>query len=199
MTAGLIYPPLTVGPTDLNRIYAKITERYPYQSLQHLSDGVRMSNPDGDCFIQVNRMQINENVMYFQASKAKYLDMFRILVDSLEVSQFLTFGAKLTASLPLDQPEGAVSFMDSVLGVSRGQWDLLGEGRTGAGIRVVLNQEAIRDIKIEPFFNDPSQLYIEVDNQYAAPFVDISEIDSRLDDAYDFLFSKVRAFLASMR
>ena len=43
LTAGLIYPPLSVQPADLNRLYVIITERYPYQSLQHLPDGIRSS------------------------------------------------------------------------------------------------------------------------------------------------------------
>jgi hypothetical protein len=200
LTAGLIYPPLNVGPTDLNRIYARITEKYPYQSLQHIADGVRMANPDGDCFIQINRMQINENVMYFQSSKAKFMAMFRLLQESLGVTQFLNLGVKLTAFLPFDEPGAAAAFLESkAFALNSGQWDVLGGGRSGAGFRVLLHQNAVRDLKIEPFFNDTSQLYVEVDNQYVEPTSDFAEIDARLDDSYDFMFSKVRGFLASLR
>lgn len=159
-----------------------------------------MANADGDCFIQVNRMQINENVMYFQATKAKYMEMFRLLEDDLGVQQFLTFGVKLTAMLPFEEPGGAASFFESkVFNVGGRQWDLLGNGRQGAGMRIVLHQDGVRDLRIEPLFNDTSQLYVELDTQYGEPFTGLSDIDARLEDAYTFMFSNVKDFIGSMR
>ena len=200
LTAGLLYPPLAIQSVDLNRLYAMITERYPYQSLQHLPDGIRMANPDSDCFVQHTRIQINENVMYFQASKEKCLDIFRMVTDRLGLKQFLTFGTKLTAFLPMSKPADASEFLESsALAVKSDQWELLGPGRKGTGLRIVLHQNGVHELKIEPFFNDPTQLYVELDVQHPQPFTGLDSIELWMDSAYDFLFTNAKAFLGSLR
>src|SRR3990172_10078928 len=90
LTAGVVYPPIGLQPVIVNRLYAAISERYPYQSLTHLPDGARMANPQSDCFIQQTRMQVNEEVMHFQTAKEKALDIFNTIQEHLEVPQFLT-------------------------------------------------------------------------------------------------------------
>jgi len=200
LTAGLLYPPLALQSVDLNRLYAMITERYPYQSLQHLPDGIRMANPDSDCFVQQTRIQINENVMYFQASKEKCLDIFRSVTEKLGVQQFLTFGIKLTAFLPMSKPDNAAEFLESdALAIKPDQWELLGPGRRGAGLRVVLHQNGVHELKIEPFFNDLTQLYVELDVQHPEPFSGLETVEPWMDSAYDFLFTNAKSFLGSLR
>ena len=200
MTAGLLYPPLQLQSVDLNRLYAMITERYPYQNLQHLPDGIRMANPDSDCFVQQTRIQVNENVMYFQASKEKCMDIFRLVTEKLGIQQFLTFGIKLTAFLPMSKPDDAAEFLESTaLAIKPDQWELLGPGRKGTGIRVVLHQNGVHELKIEPFFNDLTQLYVELDVQHPQPFSGLDTIESKMDSAYDYLFTNAKAFLGSLR
>lgn len=195
-TAGIIYPPIPLQPADLNRLYAEITEQYPYQSLQHLPDGVRMANQNNDCFVQNTRVQVNEEVMYFQATKEKALDIFRMVKERLCIQQFLTFGIKLTAFLPLPQPGDAVRFIEeNALAIMPNQWEVLGQGRKGTGLRIVLHQQGIHELKIEPFFGDPSQLYIELDVQHPEPFADLSSIEDKMDAAYEYLFGNVSQFL----
>ena len=159
-----------------------------------------MSNQDSDCFVQVTRVQINENVMYFQPSKEKCLDIFRVVQENLNIPQFTTFGIKLTAFLPTDGPMGAVEFVESkALAVSSKQWNSLGQGRRGTGLRVVLHQDGIYELKIEPFFNDPSQLYIELDIQHPEPFVGLDSIEGWMDAAYNYMFGNVKEFLGSFK
>ena len=199
LTAGLIFPPIALKNVNLNRLYAEITERFPYQNLQHLPDGIRMANQDGDCFVQQTRMQVNESVVHFQASKEKALEIFRIAREWLGIQQFLSFGVKLTAFLPFDSPGEAAAFVESrMLSVSAQQWDELGPGRKGTGLRIVLHQDGIHELKIEPFFNDTSQLYIELDIQHPAQFNDLSGIEAKMDAAYNFIFGPVKRFLASV-
>jgi hypothetical protein len=199
LTAGLIYPPLAIQPQNLNRLYALVTERYPYQALQHLPDGVRMSNPDNDCFVQLGRVQVNENILYFQASKEKCLEIFQIVRDNLNIQQFLTFGIKLVAFLPLSRESEAADFLaERLFAVSPRQWDLLGGELKGAGVRIVLHRDAIYELKIEPFFSDLSQLYVELDIQHPQPFDNLTSIADGIDAAYDYMFTDVRAFLTSL-
>jgi len=198
MTAGIIYPPYQLQPQQINRIYADITERYPFQTLQHLPDGAMMANPTGNFYIQTSRMQVNETVDYFQAAKEKAIDLFQMAQERLNISQFITFGIKLTAFLPVEGKNAAQIIEDSALASIKGKMDILGPNRRGVGLRFVLHLDGVHEIKIEPFFNDLSQLYVELDVQHPAPFFKISSIEPKMDAAYDYLFREVQGFLETL-
>ena len=199
MTVGVVYPPYKLQHQQVNRIYADITERYPFQTLQHLPDGARMANPTSDFFIQATRMQMNDNVDYFQSSKEKAIDIFRLAQDKLNVPQFMTFGIKLTAFLPVEDGIDAAHLMEnSAFSTIKDNLELLGPGRKGVGMRVVLHQDGVHELKIEPFFNDPKQLYVELDVQHPAPFKDLSVMEPRMDATYDYLFREVTGFLETL-
>ena len=198
LTAGVVYPPYQLQQQQVNRIYADITERYPFQTLQHLPDGARMANPAGDFFIQTTRMQINENVDYFQSSKEKTLDLFGMAQTRLNVPQFVTFGIKLTAFLPVEGATSAEVLENTALSSIKDYMEILGPGRKGAGLRFVLHQDGVHELKIEPFFNDLSQLYVELDVQHPSPFNDLETVEPRMDAAYDYLFREVQGFLETL-
>jgi len=200
MTVGVVYAPIPLQPQQVNHIYAEITERYPFQTMQHLPDGGRMANPNGDFFIQTTRMQINDNVDYFQSSKERAIDLFRIAQGRLQIRQFATFGIKLTAFLPIEEGDENASILveDAALKSIKDNLDLLGPGRKGTGLRFVLHQDGVHELKIEPFFSDLSQLYVELDIQHPQPFTDFSMIESRMEAAYDYLFREVAGFLETL-
>lgn len=199
LTAGVVYPPYHLQQQQVNRIYADITERYPYQTLQHLPDGARMANPAGDFFIQTTRLQVNENVDYFQAAKEKAMDLFRIAQAKLEIAQFMTFGIKLTAFLPMGENGNAAEVLDkAALKSIHDNLEILGPGLKGVGLRFVLHQDGVHELKIEPFFSDLTQLYVELDVQHPNRFNDLSLIEPRMDAAYDYLFREVQGFLETL-
>jgi hypothetical protein len=198
LTAGIVYPPYQLQPQQVNRIYADITERYPFQTLQHLPDGARMANPTGDFFIQTSRMQVNDTVDYFQASKEKAIDLFRMAQERLNIPQFITFGVKLTAFLPVEGKNAAQIIEDSALASIKDRMEILGPNRKGVGLRFVLHLDGVHEVKIEPFFNDLSQLYVELDVQHPIPFSDIALIEPKMDAAYDYLFREVQGFLETL-
>ncbi len=199
LTAGVVYPPMQLNQQQVNRVYADITERYPFQTLQHLPDGARMANPTGDFFIQTTRMQVNDHqVDYFQNSKEKAVDLFRLAQERIKVPQFVTFGIKLTAILPVGEGTAAQLIENSAVKSIKDNIELLGPGLQGVGLRFVLHQDGVRELKIEPLFTDVSQLYVELDVQHPAPFSDILSVESRMDAAYDYLFREVQGFLETL-
>ena len=199
MTAGVVFPPYQLQQQQVNRIYADITERYPFQMLQHLPDGGRMANPADDFFIQTSRMQINDNVDYFQSSKERAVELFGMAQERLNIPQFLTFGIKLTAFLPVEDADDAAELIErSMLSSVKTELDILGQGRKGVGLRFVLHQNGVHELKIEPFFNDPSQIYVELDVQHTNPFNDLSSIEPKMDAAYNYLFGEVKDFLTAI-
>ncbi len=205
LTTGLMFPARQFQPGELNRLYAQVTEQYPYQTLQHLPDGVRMANPENDCIIQggqipnPGRIQINENdFFHFEAAKQKVLQVFRIVCDELSVQQFLAFGVKLTAFLPTQDRSSAEIIENSALGGFKPLLDELGTGRQGTGLRVVLHNDGVFDLRIEPFFGDLSNLYIELDLQQPEPFNNLDSLDARMSRAYKFLNEDIRTMLGHM-
>ncbi len=199
MTAGLVYPPYPLQPPQVNQIYTDISVRYPFQSLQHLPDGARMANPAGDFFIRATLMQINEGVDFFPSSKERAIDLFQIAQERLRVPQFTVFGIKLTALLPLQEQKNAAALLEhAALDKIENNLELLGPGRQGVGLRIVLHQDGIRELKIEPFFKDLSQLYIELDVQHPTAFNDVSTVEPWMDSAYDYLFREVKGFLETL-
>ncbi len=200
LTVGLLYQPVALQTVDLNRLYALITENYAYQALQHLPDGVRMANADNDCFIQQSRIQLNEEVMYFAASKEKCLDIFRVVTSKLGLNQFVNFGVKLTAFMPMDDENAATKFIESrALAVRPEEWEILGAGRQGTGLRIVLHRDGVHELRIEPFFSDSSQLYVELDVQHPEPFTGLESLDGKMDAAYSFMFDNVKPFLNALK
>lgn len=200
LTAGIVFPPFNLDQVMVNRLYAEITERYPYQSLQHLPDGARMANPESDCFIQTSRIQINESVVHFQSALEKTMDLFEIIQNRLNIPQFMTFGVKLTAFLPMNEAPAATLFIENkMLPEVAKNAGILGDGRQGTGIRMILHREGIHELKIEPFFGDLSQMYVELDVQHPTPFNDIKSAEDKIRDAYDYLFGPVKEFIASFK
>jgi hypothetical protein len=199
LTAGVVYPQYQLQQHQVNRIYADVTERYPYQTLQHLPDGARMANPNCDFFIQTTRMQVNENVDYFQSSKEKTMDLFDMAQRKLSIPQFVTFGIKLTAFLPMPAGVSAATVLeDTALKSVKDNMEILGPGRKGVGMRFVLHQDGVHELKIEPFFGDLTQLYVELDVQHPTPFEDLDIVESKMDAAYDYLFREVQGFLETL-
>ena len=198
ITAGVVFPPMQLHHQIVNQIYTDITGRYPYQTLQHLPDGARMANPDGDFFIQVTRLQVNESVHLFQPTKEKIVDLFMMAQERLNVPLFMTFGVKLTAFLPLHYDNAANILEKSMLEGVSDKLAILGDGRKGVGFRIVLHQDGIHEIKIEPFFNDPTQIYVELDIQHPTQFNDLSLIEPKIDSAYNYLNNEVANFLESL-
>ena len=62
-----------------------------------------------------------------------------------------------------------------------------------------MKREGIYELKIEPFFNDPSQLFIELDIQYIGDFNDLKQIEPKMDNAYNYLFGEIKDFLSSLK
>lgn len=199
MTAGLVYQPIPLNPPQVNRIYADITERYPFQTLQHLPDGARMANPTSDFFIQTGRLQVNDTVEFFPNSKERAMELFQIAQRSLRVPQFNIFGIKLAASLPLEEGYNAATLIEkSALGNIHNNLELLGPGRQGVGLRIVLHQDGVLELKIEPLFSDLTKIYVELDIQHPTAFKNVDIVESWMDSAYDYLFREVKGFIETL-
>ena len=199
LTVGALYRPMRIDHALLDRIYADITRKYPYSDLKHLPDGIRMANGNvNDFFVQNNRLQVNEPVEVFHAAKEKAMDLFDMASRSLNISEFAATGVKIIAAIPTGKGEAGNILLREVFGALGNKFSVLGGGFKGAGLRVVLHEEAVRQVKIEPFFGDLSSIYIEVDTQYPKPVKKLEEIDEAVNGCYDYIFENIAAFFKEL-
>jgi hypothetical protein len=61
-----------------------------------------------------------------------------------------------------------------------------------------LRSDGAYDLRIEPFFTDLSQLYVELDVQYPEPFSGLIPVEERMNRAYRFLNEDVRELLRQL-
>ncbi|MCC6483917.1 MAG: hypothetical protein IT209_03635 [Armatimonadetes bacterium] len=213
MTAGLLFPGRPFEASEMNRLYAAVTEQFPYQNLQHLPNGVRMYNPENDCIItmgsapgqnnpgEAGRLQINDaNIFHFELTKEKTLQVFEMVSENLNIQQFLTFGVKLTSFMPVEDAGAAALLENSVFSAFKTQLNQLSGERKGCGMRLVTHSNnGAYDLRIEPFFSDLSQLYVELDVQFGAnPISGVDPVETMMDSAYQFLNEDVRHLISQM-
>ncbi|MEI6916312.1 MAG: hypothetical protein WCL39_14350 [Armatimonadota bacterium] len=208
MTAGMLYPGRAFQQADLNQLYASVTQKFPFQNLQQLPNGIRMANNDNDLILQGNQppqpglLQVNfGSMLHFEVAKEQSLQVFEIVADELGIQAFFGFGIKLTGFLPAPDEKTAKQILeDSVFSGFKNGLNQLGDSRLGTGFRVLFNKgiNTTFDLKIEPFFQDVKLLFIEVDAQFQSEFNGIDPIEERMDNAYRFLNEDVRSVLSEM-
>lgn len=200
LTAGLIFPPRQLQKAQLTSLYSQITSRYEFAQFQLLPDGARLGHgQDSECFIQAGRIQVNETIQtHFEMSKQKALDLFQTISAELGIDQFVAFGVKLIASCPAGDDTNASRQIESgFLRVGEAEFDKLGPGRRGTGIRVNLHKDGIYDIRVEPLLRDMRLLHVELDIQFPEPPITLDMVEGRMDTAYNYLFGELRDFMTA--
>jgi len=101
---------------------------------------------------------------------------------------------------PLSSARAANQFlMESFLHVPDSLGQALGRPLAGIGLRLVFppTQKTPNEfqLRIEPFFRDQTQLFVENMGRFFPPFRDLKEIRERLAATYDFLKASLQAML----
>jgi len=200
LTAGLIFPPRPLQKAQLTSLYSQITSRYEFAQFQLLPDGARLGHgQDSECFIQAGRIQVNETIQtHFEMSKQKASDLFQTISAELGINQFVAFGVKLIASCPAgDDANSSQQIESGFLRVGEAEFDKLGPGRRGTGIRINLHKDGIYDIRVEPLLRDMRLLHVELDIQFPEPPITLDMVEARMDTAYNYLFGELRDFMTA--
>lgn len=198
-TAGVIYPQVTLTRNDLTFLFDHISQKFDYNTLSLLPDGARIAQGENEIYIQTSRTQINEAIAtHFQDTKERATQIFQVVMDQLRVTQYQVFGVKLIAFQPAD---GSAAWLleQKLLAVPQEKLAILGSGRRGTGFRFNFYRDfANYDLRIEPYFADLSQIFLELDVNYQTPLGSLEEIGPRIDRVYNYLFGEVRQFLAAL-
>jgi hypothetical protein len=199
LTAALLYNPISFSRNDLAMLFSSFSERFDVSALVYLPDGARFSQGDTEVLVQQGRTQVTLAFhSHFPGLKEKAVEAMRLVADRFNIREFTAFGVKLIAFLPTEG-SAAELLEKNLLGGSPAWLAVLGPGRTGTGFRFNFQREAVYDLRIEPYFMDLSQIYIELDINSHQPFTALDDIAPQMGRAYDYLLGDVREFLGGLR
>jgi len=199
LTAALLHPPIAYARNDLALLFSALSDRLDISAFTLLPDGARFSQGETEVLVQGGRVQVTMAFStHFPGLKDRVIEAFRLVVERFGIAQFTALGIKLIAFQPTEGSAAAL-LEKHLLGGAPESLALLGPGRTGTGFRFNFQRGAVYDLRIEPYFMDLSQVYIELDVNTHQPFGSLDEVGSQMGRAYDYLLGDVREFLSSLR
>lgn len=201
-------PPPAFDKDELQRIFAEVIRKYPYQAFGFTPNqrGAQFNNGPDDL------VELRPAVLHIQAKMdgpdlltgpmavAKVAKIFKISAERLKVEAFLQCGIVIVASV--DAPdEDAKRFVAERLMHDVEQAAELGPDYYGAGVRfrrLVLPADGEDNLSIEPDVNDNSLIYVEYQMGRVAttgPIL-LDQVSSWIDEAFDFVSGSTMRLLS---
>jgi len=197
MTAGILYPPVPIDRQGLANFYAQASTVFEFSTFNILPNGGRMAVGDDDLIIEPARAQVNMNLgAPFEAVVQRAMAQFDAVRQFLNIKQYQAFGVKIIGSFPLGEP--SASFLENRLVRSDAPLDRLGLGRVGTGFRFNFQRDGVWDVRLEPFFKDVSQIYVEVDAQKTEGFTDLKDAAAWMEGVDRYCHREVVDFLQNL-
>ena len=198
MTAGILYPPAPVDRQSLANFYAQASSVFEFATFNLHNAGGRMAVAEDDLIIEPNRAQVNMNLAAapFEAVTQRAIAQFDAVRQAFNIKEFQAFGVKILASFPLGEP--SAMFMENRLIRPDAPLDRLGLGRVGTGFRFNFQRDGVWDVRLEPFFRDVSQIYVEVDAQKTEGFTDLKEAAAWMENVERYCRREIVDFLQNL-
>jgi hypothetical protein len=198
LTAGLLYPPMPLDRGALANFYAQASTVFDFTGFNLLPDGGRMAVGEDDLIIQNTRTQVNMGMAApWEQVKTRAMAQFDAVRQFLRPPQFQAVGVKIIGFYNLGEPSG--DYLMHRLIRPDADIDRLGQGLVGVGLRFNFRRGAgVWDVRIEPFFQDVSHIYIEVDAQRLEPFSDLKVADAWMDEVERFVNRETMDFIQNL-
>lgn len=186
----------------VNRIWSDVVKQYPYQSLQLDPTGtggafIGASGPEDAVILQPPLIQVRDvvGVAGIDGAARKAAFVFQTVAHHLGGAQPLNLGVKLVYNAPAPG-QSSVDFLLSELIKGADDLTALAGGMTfEASVKLVLRGSDVQyTLLVEPLHADVSQLFLDVDAQFAGP-VDVQRIADRFTQVEAFVRTQVRSFL----
>ena len=197
----IVYPPVTnLDKMMLTDIYANISKRHDYSTFNWLGNGAQlMENSGSICRILNDRIQFQEENMQadIQVYKEKSMDIISIVKEKVNIPTYVFQVVTLRALWACDPGNNAADFiMQHFLKMDPEELAILQRPLAGVGIRMNLpTPQEIFDFRIEPWFRDINNLFVELRGEYPGTFQDVETPAKRIDSTYQFLFNKISQFI----
>lgn len=197
------FPPLpAIERPVLTELFGRITRRYPYQSFTFLLNGAKMAGAEeAECLILNDHVEVGEVIhTHFTITKEKISDIFGTVKEALKIPVFFALAVRLRALWPCDPGVTATDFLNSrLLKIEPDQFQYLRMPVAGVGLRFNCPRlpHEIYDFKIEPFFRDTTNLFIEMNAQFPEPLQTATATEERMQHVYDYVFGEIKSFICA--
>lgn len=173
----LVYPPtVRLERGKLTGLYSAVCSYKPYAQFQFLADGARMLNDDGSQVrLGPDRMSYKERIPANQSTLGTVRDFEHLVQDFWEAFTpgiFVMQEVALEALWPLEGMSSQDFLEKHFLRFGREEAGALGAACAGVGLKFVFPQHApgkAVELRLEPFFRDPHQLFLSVSTQDVQP------------------------------
>ncbi len=188
-------PPVRAfGEDELNQILPKIGSRFGFRSFSHTAEGgALLEGPSGiELSIEVGRLSFKEQVgsTHISVGIENLLDLVAAVREHLQLPLLLAPQIQIGALWALEG-ETADAMLSRRTAIAE-RFDLTPLGDPILGIRMVTRSqppEPIYDVRVEPFFENPSLLYLEINGTHPAVVVqdDTSVLRAAAEGTYQQL------------
>lgn len=199
----IVYPPLTsLDKQMLTELYGQVNQRYNYVSFTLLGNGAQFNENGGSfCRIMNDRIHLSEENLQadIQIYKEKAVDIIKTFQAKTKVPIFLMQSITLRALWPCGTDQNASEMIQERF-LKIGPEDIEKLERPFAGVGLRLNsptQENVFDIKIEPWFRDLKQIFIELRGEFPQPIQTLDIAEKRIDQVYQYLFHQISRFISA--
>jgi len=199
----IVYPPINnLDKSILTSLYADISRRYEYDSFNLLPNGAQMTNNTGSLLrVSGDRISFQEDNLQadIQIYKEKFFDILEMMKKLVPMPAYLFQIVILRALWPQSPGENSRDYlMNRFFQFSPDDLGRLGRPVAGSGLRVNMpSSDEVFDLKIEPWFRDVSQMFVELRGEYPVPVNDLQVLQDRIDKVYTFLFQNVSSFVSN--
>jgi hypothetical protein len=197
----IVYPPSnTLDKQQLTELYGQINQRYNYVSFALLGNGAQLTEANNSvCRILQDRIQLSEENLQadIQIYKEKAIEIVRVVQEKIHIPIFLMQSITLRALWPCNNNQNAYEVLqDKFLKIQPEEVEKLERPLAGIGLRFNSpTPENVFDFKVEPWFRDMNQIFIELRGEFPQPIQTLDIAEKRVDQVYQYLFHQIRGFI----
>jgi len=203
-----LYPPQTFTATSLRDFYVSVAEPCRFTEYRQLAEGqgARLaSGSNRHLTLQHDRFSYRDNntssVFDTFAENVEYIG--KMLKEHFKIPVLLHTKVMIQVLMPHAGNGDTKAFLQSCLiGPDISTTDSFNRPLSGAGLRFVFPptqaQHSTFHLRIEPYFPDLKMFFIENNAQFFDPLVNVSDIKSFVQPAYDFINEEAGPFVLSL-
>ncbi len=197
----IVFPPITnLEKNTLVDIYSKICQTFEYPSFSLIPNGAQLTHPNGSALrIMSDRLYIQEedsqfNIQLFMDKTKTVMEHIR---TEMNIPMFLFQAVVLRSLWPCDSGNSSRDILlNKFFSFTSEDINTLGKNLGGAGLRLNLpGKDEVMDIRIEPWFRDMNNLFIEIKGEFHGVVYNSSIPLERINRVYDFLFQDISKFV----
>jgi len=199
----VLYPPREIPHAQLLELFNRLSGPHRFLNLKLLPEGrgATFAGEQGNrCEILRDKTVIREDasIVSFENYCETSLAILREIAGKIAPPVFVGQLNAIRMLYPLSSEQAANQFLiRSFLKLPEGLAQELGRPLAGIGLRLVFPplQQMPNEyqLRIEPFFRDQTQIFVENAGRFFPPFKELEEARGRLQATYDFLKSSLAA------